>query len=508
MNKTRKVRCEANYEHSIDAELRTLKLPLTEAELNQEKNSSLTENSSQQLLTLIFMPLLAFMRSCGFPVPPFCSHLPLQTTISDVTDSCSSNVLGEVIPEIFEHSASGLHLNGVADQQLETESNDHKPVAAQGNFTLNECSLVERNLNSLDHVTDTTFGTRKQHFICTPCQRSVTASRISFVTLSCILSVNIIRYSAIFYAAADLSDHIATSIYLMLFLVTCLIEYLASCHALSKHLRSLLQAVQQYELVFHPILDCHAINKRLKVMRCVTQALEMALFVAIGFGPFTFMPSLRRHAAPFDSWEGWPLYLAWVCICGIMLWQVTALTALVLFMYVNVLVVQKEFESIGQQFQSAFASCEAAIKFRAAGRHRKPANISEANACRHPASFVESVDVAAKGCYGSCVPNSGLRHSILEETFNELRSRHECAVGILGHSQRCLVHLIGVDYMMGVPAICIIIYGLSGGSLGSDEVMFLYCIITVSLLCMSCVTVMGIFVNNQVSGHNHLQYTK
>ena len=52
----------------------------------------------------------------------------------------------------------------------------------------------------------------------------------------------------------------------------------------------------------------------------------------------------------------------------------------------------------------------------------------------------------------------------------------------------------------GVPTFCVLIYGLGASSLSSDEAAFMWFIVVEALIAMINCTVMGILVNEAVSG--------
>lgn len=456
----------------------------------------------RQLTTLIFWPLLTFLRCCGFPVPLLCNHLPLQ----DVSD-CAKNFHCTTGTHVMHKSRESLQTSGdyvfegshlQRDKHLKSRSRkvgdsftscDPAAGVQHEHFDAFAKSSVKGRQDNGDHTVQIYTAKQQRDVVCKSCHRKIRASKLAFVIFESLSIFNVLRYCTVFYEATSFDDHTAISVGYILLQISFICQILATYSSLSKHLHSLLQSVDRYEFRFRTCVDCRGVNRKVKHIIRAVCVCQVVFAVMIGVSAVTFMPSLLRNAAPFDKWGGWPFYSVWTVVCLTFLWQGLVFSALALFTHVIFYAVRRELSDIRKQFKRTFVSCEEADEVGSTTSRKFPDESS--------------------GSLGTISDDGGLQSSRLRssshvtvgdlaEKFNHLRSRHVYVVGILEQSQRCLNHLIGIGYIFGIPFICIIIYGLAGNSLALDEVAFLFGFITYASLVIVVNTLIGAIITEEV----------
>ncbi|PVD18882.1 hypothetical protein C0Q70_21439 [Pomacea canaliculata] len=312
--------------------------------------------------------------------------------------------------------------------------------------------------------------------------------KIMAAFILCTLVANAVRYMTVFFRVTQLTGSVVTSIVMMVFYVVAILLYAQNYFSFARNLPPLLNLLAQYEKRFGTCLDCREYNLRLKrliVGWCLTGSL--AAFILM-FCATAFLPSFHQHLAPFADLHGSQLYVVAGIFAVILSLLIAIENAFAVFLNIMTNFLTKEFTDVKSTFQSLLASDDDT----ASKCVRKDFEIDLGKGIKtghdHRQDEADVVDTTLSKSQAKVIHHQGSDRRSLEHQFNDIRARHEILCAIVKKTQKCLRHTLAFMFILGVPVICLVVYGLASGSLHWDECMFLSFVI-LQTICELCVII-------------------
>ncbi|PVD18883.1 hypothetical protein C0Q70_21440 [Pomacea canaliculata] len=478
----------------------------------EPRQSKPMKQEEQQLLKLVFGPVFCLLRIIGMPVPPLCTHPSEVKHFLEIEAKRRTSFSKSPVHKIFSRQ---MPVEMVTPKNMPNSRADERWKEQNGE---------NWKCGSVCHT----------GVPCLTCRRKLRLVKIMTAFIFCSLVTNAVRYMTVFFRITQLTGSVVASIVMMVFYVVSIVLYVQNYFSFARNLPPLLNLLAQYEKRFGTCLDCRAYNLRLKRLIagwCLTGTLAAFVF---SFCATAFFPSFHQHLAPFVDLHGIQLYLV-AGIFAVFLCLLAAIeTTFTIFLNTLTNFLTKEFTDVKSTLRSLLASDEdTALKCVRKGRsviedRRKPKTVTSCFTLRrkkflkaksvrkvskhpqslptaskdfeinlakgiktghdHPQDEADVVDTTLSKSQDKVIHHQGSERRSLEHQFDDIRARHEILCAIVKKTQKCLRHTLAFMFILGVPVICLVVYGLAAGPIHWDECVFLSFVI-LQTMCKLCVLI-------------------